>query len=123
MTYFKQIELPANMTLEQIFQEVWKGAKSQNFELSLIKNEFNETTCMYRNGSGLKCNAGHLISDADYSPEMECKISTEIFIGTEAQMDMLRYLQRCHDGSDTAEEHEQKLRDYAEICHYEIPQS
>jgi hypothetical protein len=121
---FTKIKLPENLTLEQIFQAVWNGAKSQNFELSLITDAgINETTCMYRNGSGLKCNAGHLIPDEDYSPEMECKVSTDIFIGTEAQMDMLRYLQRCHDGSGTAEEHERKLRDYAEICHYEIPQS
>ncbi len=54
------------MTLQEIFDIVWVGLKSQGFKQSMVKG-----LCYYRGEGGKKCAMGHLISDEEYSSSME----------------------------------------------------
>lgn len=114
---FTKIKLPENLTLEQIFQKVWEGAKSQGFAQSRTFVGLNtHSTCAYRGKGkyeGLKCNAGHLISEADYHEDMEGLTADDIFEGTAEQVNFIRSLQKIHDTSDFADSHMRSLLTFA----------
>lgn len=55
------------MDKQEAFNKIWNGLQSQDWQRSFRDDE----TCAYRGFGGLKCAIGHLISDEDYSPEME----------------------------------------------------
>ncbi len=57
------------MTQQEIFDKVWHAMRKQN-EKSTGYLDRRER-CRYRGPNGLKCAAGHLIEDKDYSKTME----------------------------------------------------
>lgn len=61
-------------------------------------------SCMYRTPSGLKCAAGCLISDDEYTPEFEdnnwVDLATAQRIVPDSHLDLIRALQCVHDNYD-----------------------
>lgn len=116
---FTKIKLPEDLTCQQIFEQVYTGAKAQNFERSFVAAQ----GCFYRSGE-LKCNAGHLIPDNLYSPLMEDEWASSVFDGTEEQIKVIQELQELHDtGSKmTAQEHRRRLITFASVKRYKISQ-
>lgn len=55
------------MNLQKLFNDVWNGLKSQNFNRSTDKLG----DCLYRGDNNLKCAAGHIIPDELYDSDME----------------------------------------------------
>lgn len=110
---FTKIKLSPDLTLEQIFQAVWEGAKAQGFAQSRTFVGLNtDSTCAYRGTGkydGLKCNAGHLISETDYHKDMEGMTADDIFEGTEEQVKFIRTLQKIHDTSYSSDAHMRDL--------------
>lgn len=56
------------MTKQKIFNKVVRALAGQGFQRSISNTD---GTCLYRGPNGLKCAAGHLISDKDYNPDFE----------------------------------------------------
>lgn len=110
----EKISLAKFITLQELFQEIWNGAKKQEFVRS--KNE--EGLCQYKNSKGLKCNAGMLIPQELYTPKFEeigggFEALCKIFSGTGAQIKLIEFTQFAHDDADSPEDHESRLRDVA----------
>lgn len=63
------------MNHQKMFDDVWNGLKSQNFNRSV---EGKTGDCLYRGDNNMKCAAGHIIPDELYDSEME---SISFFIG------------------------------------------
>ncbi len=57
------------MEAQEIFNIVCEHLMKQNAKSMYLKD--NLEMCLYRGPNGLKCAAGVLIDDADYTPEME----------------------------------------------------
>jgi len=55
---------------QQLFDQAVNGIRAQG-RRSVGTNGSGGPMCAYRGPDGCKCAAGHLISDADYSPAME----------------------------------------------------
>lgn len=59
-------------------------------------------TCMYRGPDGLKCVVGHMISDEEYSPELEgssaCSVEISNLVPGHTGYNLLE-LQHCHDSA------------------------
>lgn len=84
---------------QEIFDKVTKHLLEQN------KQALNENDrCMYRAPNGLKCAAGCLIPDSDYSPIMEEKSVRNVSYFRDAgysseEIELLYELQVIHDTS------------------------
>lgn len=101
-------------TAQQVFDQVATHLLTQN-KKSTRRN--NISYCMYRGADGLKCAAGCLISDAEYTPEMEWKgwgnlIGSGIVPTTQHQQLVYR-LQELHDDY-TAKQWKKELIEVAE---------
>ncbi len=59
------------MNKQEIFNQVYLGLKSQGFKKSTAFADESVGTCRYRGYNGRKCAIGHLISDEEYSIELE----------------------------------------------------
>jgi hypothetical protein len=59
------------MNKQEIFNQVYLGLKSQGFKRSTAFADEFVGTCRYRGYDGRKCAIGHLISDEEYSTELE----------------------------------------------------
>lgn len=72
----------------------------------------SSSVCAYRGTgehAGLKCNAGHLITDTEYLEDMEGMAADDIFEGTEEQVKFIRELQKIHDTSYSSDNHMSNL--------------
>ena len=96
-----------SMSMSKIFYKVQRHLLKQN-----ERAEFGGH-CQYRTDSGLSCAVGCLLTDEMYDPKMEGNsIACETFadalppiVGTQwikvgLKMDLLRRLQKIHDGCD-----------------------
>tara|TARA_B100001146_G_scaffold152086_1_gene133687 strand:+ start:242 stop:553 length:312 start_codon:yes stop_codon:yes gene_type:complete len=52
--------------------------------------------CLYRGPNGLKCAAGHLLSDEDYSPDMEGLRVVDVFHNHPHKW-LISQMQKAHD--------------------------
>lgn len=61
------------MQLQDIFNRVYLGLKSQGFERSMVEDEVasDGVVCAYRGAEGRKCAVGHLIPDELYTELVE----------------------------------------------------
>jgi hypothetical protein len=59
------------MNKQEIFNQVYLGLKSQGFKRSTAFADEHVGTCRYRGYDGRKCAIGHLISDEEYSIDLE----------------------------------------------------
>lgn len=87
------------MNLQKMFDDIWNGLKSQNFNRSVTA----VGGCMYRH-DGMKCAAGHIIPDNLYDSEME---GISFFIGVwfgkvsaKAQMKLKNHLKEKYEIAD-----------------------
>lgn len=112
-------------TKQEIFDAVWNGAKAQGFERSVDAHG----TCAYRGEDGRKCNAGHLIPDELYTPDLEgaawCGSRMDHFRDKvcsfwEGEF-LIQELQNAHDRTDNAAAHEARLRKVAQFHGLKIP--
>lgn len=85
-------------TAQEVFDQVATHLLKQN------KKAIRESdgSCMYRTSSGLKCAAGCLIGDDEYTYEFEWQswgdLATERIV-TDSHFDLIFGLQRIHDNS------------------------
>ncbi len=69
---------------------------------SVVASLSPETNCRYRTPSGLRCAVGALIGDDEYRPAMEGQTARMVVAGIprlKFHADLLRDLQRAHDGA------------------------
>lgn len=115
------------MDKQEIFDKVFLGLKSQNFQLSFAEGQ----GCRYRGPNGLKCAIGHLISDEEYDPNMETHTVRELkycllnLIQGEEMLEFLADLQCIHDNclyrDDGDRSMEQELRSFALENNLSVP--
>lgn len=86
------------MNLQKMFDDVWNGLKSQNFNRSV---DAKHGDCLYRGANNMKCAAGHIIPDHLYDGEME---GISFFIGAwfdqvpkKIQLKLKNYLKEKYD--------------------------
>lgn len=106
------------LNLQQIFDKVWIGLKSQGFYQSL-----EEKSCCYRGEGGRKCAVGWLIPDDKYDPNWENTTSEYLFIEVpgfdqivgvdDIVKGHLNELQRIHDCNNTPESMKHALTNFA----------
>lgn len=122
---------------QDIFNDVWIGAKSQGF-VQVVNQQ--EGGCAYRGGENncLKCNAGHLIPDEDYTAEIEGSSIDVMSVWTktkykdrlealddEDMWNVIEFLGSCqsaHDHSVDPAMHKQALVQLARNEKLEIPE-
>ncbi len=86
-------------TARQIFDQVKNHLLTQNEKCQLVAHG----ACAYRNKEGLKCAAGCLISDDEYSENFECKnwqVLVESRVVPTAHYKLIKTLQMIHDESN-----------------------
>ncbi len=59
----------SDCTAQQVFNHVARHLLKQN-KRSIDKHPDHSDLCRYRNGEGLSCSAGSLMSDDEYKPEL-----------------------------------------------------
>lgn len=111
-----------NRTQQELFDVMWKGLKSQNWQQSVSTITAH---CVYRGDEGRKCALGWLIPDDKYRPAFDDphKWVTEDVckhIGLGDHVSFLRHAQRTHDGSES--DMEQRFRDFAAHYNLTIPE-
>lgn len=88
-------------TEQQIFDQVVAHLRKQN-ERSM-EDIVHGHTCVYRSPYGLKCAAGCLIADEEYTPSMEGNtwdlLASKGYVSRDNQHFILE-LQRIHDGTE-----------------------
>lgn len=92
-------------TVQETFDTVVTAVVKQG-KPSMIKDDDNLPACQYRGPDGLKCAAGHLIPDGEYSFKMEgssvsSTITANVLTKNGHNIEIVKELQRCHD--DNAE--------------------
>lgn len=86
-------------TARQIFDQVKNHLLTQNEKCQLVEHG----ACAYRNKEGLKCAAGCLISDDEYSENFEChnwQALVESRVVPTAHYKLIKTLQMIHDESN-----------------------
>ncbi len=114
---------------QEVFNKAYLGLAAQGFRRS-IKNEADEDEmCRYRSPNGLKCAVGHLLTDEQYTPEMEGNsiLSLERLTGVDlgevfgVDMMFLQDLQECHDSGLEPSEMIESLVAFAERFGLTVP--
>jgi len=118
------------VTIQEIFDKIYNGLKSQGFCRSIAFIN-GEEKCAYRGENGLKCAAGHLITDECYTSLMEGKAiqhpepmkALECSIGEvdEDARCLIRGLQSLHDSCTTSVSMKDLLIRFAERNYLTIP--
>lgn len=94
--------------LQAIFDRAYKGLAKQGF----VQSAWTGTGCRYRGPNGLKCAAGHCISDEDYHEDMEWKLISLVLDGLGIDDEKVRFiqdLQSAHDNSNFADTMDKEL--------------
>lgn len=95
------------MTLQEIFDQAYKGLAGQGWKQS---RNANDTACAYRGQNGCKCAIGHLIPDAAYSIELEGSAVHDVHVRRtlpfvvhasfrNPTITLLEHMQSIHDNS------------------------
>jgi hypothetical protein len=119
-------------TMQQTFNEVWEGLKSQGFARSRRSG-----SCSYRGDFGRKCAIGHLIPDALYCESLDtegkavldfadfelAKYGLEVSDTPDADStkSFLYALQEAHDLANSPGEVQSLLMDVARRFNLEVP--
>jgi hypothetical protein len=92
-------------TAQEVFDQVATHLLTQ------MKKSENDVACLYRSSEGLKCAAGCLISDDEYTPEFDLDSDGNYGMGWQSLIDrglvplahrkLISALQEVHDGADT----------------------
>lgn len=103
--------------LAPFVQKMYDGLKSQEFQRSMFVSPRNgREMCAYRGTDGLKCAIGHIISDENYSPEMEGNGVGDLLVFRKT--DMAPVLGDVFDMGDDMAETPQETFDFRDlICH------
>jgi hypothetical protein len=108
-------------TVQETFDTVITAIVKQG-KPSMIIDDSNNMACRYRGPDGLKCAAGHLIPDDEYSLKMEgCSVSStvtaKILTKNGHNIPVVSELQRCHDDNADNEDFVSVfLRDCREVA-------
>lgn len=117
-------------TLQEVFDRVSKHLLKQKVK-SVIKGQIKDT-CLYRSPDGLKCAAGILIPDEEYTKEMDVHGDWLILVENELVenkfADEIAVLQEIHDYGVSGEDNtcyddwKNKLTEFAQnndlICNF-----
>jgi len=100
-------------TEQQVFDHVVKHLRKQNAQCSVYARDEGPTECKYR-FNGMKCAAGSLIPDFEYTEDLENKPWNNLVkskIVPKAHQVLIRELQVIHDREETSdwEEHFQMI--------------
>jgi hypothetical protein len=90
----------ARMTRSEVFLAVKNHLLTQRVRSTIEDDEYLGPTCAYRGPNGLRCAAGCLIGDDEYTPDIEEKswLTIVSYGGADPRhMDLIRALQRLHD--------------------------
>jgi hypothetical protein len=85
-------------TAQEVFDQAAEHLLTQNKQSEGVHN--NGLTCMYRSPDGLKCAAGCLIGDDEYSREWERRswgFVSRVGFGVKKHIDLISSLQSIHD--------------------------
>lgn len=107
---------------QEIFDKVWRGAKNQGFQKSV---DPGSQICAYRSPNGLKCHAGHLIPDSEYSSRFEGhSVDAVSFFSNQGKdvVDFIYDIQDCHDDAHNPDEIRARLKEFAKKHKLSIPQ-
>jgi hypothetical protein len=122
-------------TKQETFDIVWKGLAAQGWKKSMTAGD--DEFCAYRGVDDCACAAGHLIPDDRYDPKMEGGLvlySTEyastassiavtnLMVELGHDLAVVRECQRAHDGSDTPESMQLRLRKVAQQHGLTVPE-
>ena len=90
-------------TVQEVFDQVAEHLLAQNKQSEGVHN--NGLTCMYRSPDGLKCAAGCLIGDDEYSSEWERRNwgCVSKACGVTKHIDLISSLQSIHDECEPSE--------------------
>lgn len=109
------------MKLQEIFNTVWNGLKSQGFEQSLVDGN----TCVYRGDAGRKCAAGWLLPDEEWSKTFNAKRIAQVpFFNNNFnidELDLIFRLQTAHDFAYSPHDMKIRLLSVAEHHKLDIP--
>jgi hypothetical protein len=104
-------------TEQQVFDQVAKHMLAQGVRSKKADSEHN--VCLYRGPAGLKCAAGCLIADDEYTPEMDNNHKGTSWDGLvsrgevpRAHRDLIQDMQSIHDRQEP-EDWKAVLKDYA----------
>ncbi len=110
---------------QDIFNRVWNGLKSQNFEQAVAVSMWGKSVCVYRAADGKKCAAGHLIPDHMYRSDMEGGNikNFECFRDLDNEsMALIQELQRRHDATSDPIEMKKGLQKIATEHDLTVPE-
>lgn len=111
----------SDMSLQDIFNTVYKGLREQGFKKSM-----DGCACAYRDAEGRKCAAGFLITDEEYSSEMEgmgiLTLNMQCDLGfSSEQVYFIADLQSDHDSSPGPQNMRLCLEQRARVRNLSIP--
>lgn len=114
-----------NSETQELFNKIYLGLKSQNFEKSAIYENDN-LRCLYRGPNGLKCAVGFLVTDEKYNESIEhmspCDlIAKKIVELSDIHIIFLREMQSIHDNACDPEDMRLELESYAKDLGLVIP--
>ena len=114
----------AQATEQQVFDQVVKHLLAQGVRSK--KGDFTENVCMYRGPAGLKCAAGCLIGDDEYTEAMDNNHAGTSWDGLMSRGEvpkehgtMIQNMQTIHDNGPP-EGWERALSDYAKDNYLEF---
>jgi hypothetical protein len=117
-----------SQTIQELFDKMWTGLKSQGFKQSLRESdEHGSTDCALRGDNGRKCAVGHVIPDELMNPCMEAQSAVNALVrnmwleGTEEQINFMALMQNIHDESRTPILMETSIREFAARKGCKIP--
>lgn len=115
-------------TIQELFNEMWIGLKSQGFKQSLGKvDKHGSETCMLRGSNGMKCAVGHIIPDELMNSCMEkmsavaCLIRNKWLEADPDQEWFMTRMQSLHDTNLHPEKMEWHIRNFAREQRLSIP--
>ena len=130
MAFIKSEELwdsgeKMNSEIQELFNKIYLGLKSQNFEQSAVYENGN-LRCLYRGPNGLKCAVGFLIPDEKYNESIEHMSPWNLVVEgivelSDIHIIFLREMQSIHDNACDPEDMRLELESYAKDLGLVIP--
>lgn len=113
---------------QETFNMIVAGLRAQEWRKSSAgRDGFGVVVCKYRGPNGLKCAAGHLIPDEQYSPDMEGGCVDELVRLVPAlrlhNTALVVQCQVLHDGSESPEDMEARFKLLAARFGLEFPEA
>ena len=130
MAFIKSEELwdsgeKMNSEIQELFNKIYLGLKSQNFEQSAVYENGN-LRCLYPGPNGLKCAVGFLIPDEKYNESIEHMSPWNLVVEgivelSDIHIIFLREMQSIHDNACDPEDMRLELESYAKDLGLVIP--